>query len=534
MLDGSEILVWPPSAFAQDAAASDAGAPLPSVRPGLGMEVRRASQVPASQVMDEPVAEGGEEEEDEQADDAVAAQEAAIRRRPIARNADIVITYDDRTGTVIVSAPEDTLALMRSIIEELDRDPAEKYTSRVYHLNNADASNISAVMNSIFSGTAAGGEGIAQELRGAVSVVPDTSSNSLIITSAPRNFDSIYQLVMDLDQAPPQVMIQAVLIEVTLNDESKLGMVNARLDFNEVLPFREYGFGDGSLFWSVIDEKVDGFIDALETHGSVEVLSRPQVLASDNRPAQINVGQSVPFVTRVQTTESGNTINTIQYQDIGILLDVTPHINPEGYVNMDIAPEISSFADSTVSVGENIQASVFTKRSASSTVAIQDGQTIVIGGLMTNEDRKTVRSIPILSKIPLLGPVLFQHTQTAKVKTDLLIIITPKVVRTPEAAARLSAEERIRSSASSRGKTEAQIESIQLREPPLDEGAYVDLPSLDLTDTPWVISGDVIAPSDVPLLMLDSPVTVIPGPPAPSDSPSSLAPPAPQETSPSP
>jgi general secretion pathway protein D len=176
------------------------------------------------------------------------------------------------------------------------------------------------------------------------------------------------------------------------------GPGNARIDLDKVLPQREYSFGDPTLFWSILNEKVDGFIEFLQSYGSVEVLSRPQILASDNKQAQINVGQSVPFVTRVQTTESGSSINTIQYQDIGILLNVTPHINPEGYVNMDIAPQISGFADSTVNVGENVQASVFTNRSAQTTVAVQDGQTIVIGGLMTNEDRKTVREVPGLSK----------------------------------------------------------------------------------------------------------------------------------------
>ena len=435
------ILVWPPSRVAQAGSTSDAAAGARPVRPGLDMEVRRART---------PNAAGDPPE-----------QSTAIRRKAVARNAEIVITYDERTGTVIVSAPEETMALIRSVIEELDRDPIEKYISQVYHLNNANSTDLASVMNGIFSGTAPGGEGIASELRGTVSVVADASSNSLIITSAPRNFDRIFQLVKDLDQAPPQVMIQAVLIEVTLNRDSKIGMVNTRLDFDKVLPQREYGFGDQTLFWSILNEKVDGFIELLQSQGSVEVLSRPQVLASDNKQAQINVGQSVPFVTRVQTTESGNTINTIQYQDIGILLNVTPHINPEGYVNMDIAPEISGFADSTVNVGENIQASVFTNRSAQTTVAIQDGQTIVIGGLMTNEDRKTVREVPVLSKIPLLGPLLFKRTETSKVKTDLLIIITPKVVRSPEAAARLSSEERERSSVSTERKTEEQMRSIQ-------------------------------------------------------------------------
>jgi len=443
-LEPGDILVWPPRRVAASGSGAEALGEARPVRPGVDMEVRRAAPVgvPA---------------------DAGAGEPSAIQRMPLARNAQVIITYDQRTGTVIVSAPEETMALIRSVVEELDRDPAEKYISQVYHLNNATASNLASVMTAIFSGTTLPtGEGIAQELRGQVTVVPDASSNSLVITSAPRNFERIYQLVKDLDQAPPQVMIQAVLVEVSINGESNIGMRNIRFDPEKLVAQHQFGVGGDPLFWAVLNEKVDGFIDLLQTNGSVEVLSRPQILASDNKPAQINVGQSVPFVTRVQTTESGNTINTIQYQDIGIILTVTPHINPEGYVNMDIAPQISNFADSSVNVGNNVSAPVFTNRAAQSTVAIQDGQTIVIGGLMTNEDRKTVHEIPLLGKIPLIGPILFRHTTVTKVKTDLLVILTPKVVRTAEQAERLSAEERARSALSSGGKTEQQMRNAQI------------------------------------------------------------------------
>ncbi|NJL30875.1 MAG: type II and III secretion system protein [Phycisphaerales bacterium] len=180
---------------------------------------------------------------------------------------------------------------------------------------------------------------------------------------------------------------------------------------------------------------------ALEKVGKLDVLSRPYVLTSDNQTASIIVGQRVPFITNTRTTDTGQTINTIQYEDIGIILNVTPHINPEGLVILDVAPEISSQTGDSVPISETVNAPVFAKRAAQTRVSINDGKTIVIGGLM--EDRKTqsLRKVPLLGDIPLLG-ALFSRDETTKSKTELLIFLTPHVAESPEQLPAMSEDER--------------------------------------------------------------------------------------------
>ena len=392
------------------------------------------------------------------------AQAARLTRPEFEQGESITITYDERTGALIVSAPEGTLELIREIVTRLDADPAEKYRSLVYRLNNADAAELADVLNNMFVAAAAAGvPGIAAELRGEVLVVPDARTNSIIITTAPRNFDLLLPIIEDLDKAPPQVLIQVLLAEVTLDKSLDLGIDFAtwdQLGFGEGQPPREFGVGGTTLFYSIINRNLAGFLNFLQSRGKLDILSRPQILASDNQPAQINVGQQVPFIRRVQFTEAGNTISTIEYEDVGIILTVTPHINPTGAVNMEIQAENSSISESTIPISEQISAAVFNRELASTTVAIEDGETIVIGGLIETTTQERVSKVPLLGDIPLLGDLFFKNRSEVEVKKELLIILTPRVVRTKEDLARLSQEEKARTRSLQRP------EVIELAPPP--------------------------------------------------------------------
>jgi general secretion pathway protein D len=181
---------------------------------------------------------------------------------------------------------------------------------------------------------------------------------------------------------------------------------------------------------TVLEPHVTATLRALATQGKLDVLSRPYILASDNQEARITVGQEVPFITNSRITDTGGTINTVQYQDIGIILNVTPHINPEGLVILDVAPEISSLTGTTVPIQAGVEAPVFAKRSADSRVGIPNGQTIVIGGLMEDRKTSTIRKVPLLGDIPVLS-LLFKRTEVNKSKTELLIFLTPHVAQQP-------------------------------------------------------------------------------------------------------
>ncbi|MCX7011654.1 MAG: type II and III secretion system protein, partial [Candidatus Sumerlaeota bacterium] len=153
------------------------------------------------------------------------------------------------------------------------------------------------------------------------------------------------------------------------------------------------------------------------------------------------VGQEVPFVTNSRITQDGQTINTIEYQDIGIILDVTPHINDDGVVILDVYPEISALTGDTVQISDTLTAPVFAKRSATSRVVVPNQHTVVIGGLMEDKNTEDVKKVPLIGDIPYLG-WLFQRKVTSKSKTELLIFLTPTVVQEYEAVSDEAAAER--------------------------------------------------------------------------------------------
>jgi len=241
-----------------------------------------------------------------------------------------------------------------------------------------------------------------------------------------------------------------LIAEVTRGKSLDLGVefsaMNLRSSGRGTELSTDFGIADetGGLIISVLEADVTAALRALEEVGKLDVLSRPYILTSDNQAASITVGQRVPFIGQTRTTETGQTINTITYEDIGIIMNVTPHINPDGLVIMDINPEISTITDSTVPISETVNAPIYNTRSAQSRVAILDGQTIVIGGLVQDQKTESVSKVPLLGDIPVLGH-LFRRTKEEKSKTELLIFLTPHVAREPAALQALSDNERARS-----------------------------------------------------------------------------------------
>ncbi len=287
------------------------------------------------------------------------------------------------------------------------------------------------------AGSGGAGAGAMTDLYGQVYVVADADTNSLLVATATKHEKRVREMIAQLDRAVPQVLIKVLIAEVTHENTNDLGV-----DFS-ILNTRNGGsngqtggtdFGTaaatGGLKVSVLEPHVTATLRALSSEGKLDVLSRPYILASDNQLATITVGQEVPFITNSRITDTGGTINTVQYQDIGIILNVTPHINPDGLVILDVAPEISSLTGTTVPIQAGVEAPVFAKRSADSRVGIPNGQTIVIGGLMEDKKTSTIRKVPILGDIPILS-LLFKRTEVTKSKTELLIFLTPHVAAQP-------------------------------------------------------------------------------------------------------
>jgi len=391
------------------------------------------------------------------------------------RSQKVTASADDRTNTVVVSGPPDILAVVERVVLELDSNPAAEQTVFTFRLRNATAANLETVLNELFaerattSGqtaaapTAPGARGrqrpqasgqqspstagdAATDLVGQVYVVADEDTNSLLVMTASKNFERVRDIIAELDRAVPEVLIKVLIAEVTHTSARDLGVEFSALNLvdsdlrSSLSTDFDVAAQSGGLTYRLLEDDVTAALRILETVGKLEVLSRPYILASDNQEATITVGQEVPFIRDSRITETGQTINTIQYEDIGIILNVTPHINPEGLVILDVVPEVSTLTGDTVPISETVSAPVFAKRSAQSRVAVQDGQTIVIGGLMEDKKTHSVRKVPLLGDIPLLGS-LFQRSVRETAKTELLIFLTPHVAQDASALQRISEDE---------------------------------------------------------------------------------------------
>jgi general secretion pathway protein D len=376
---------------------------------------------------------------------------------------------DERTNTVVVSGPSDVLKVIDGVIKDLDSKPGEELTVFTYHLKNADAENLVEVLNNLYTqmssmttgqtaGTRTGGGTTGRggfmgmgmgttstqslsDLLEQVYFEADTDTNALLVMATPKNWARIKEILDDLDKPVPQVLIKVLLAEVTHSDSLDLGiefsMLNMRSDGDSSLFSTDFDLVSKGLILRTIEGEVDVALHALEKDGKLDILSRPYILTSNNQTATITVGEEVPFIRDTRLTDTGQTINTIEYEDIGIILEVTPHINPDGLVIMDVSPEISATTADTVPISETVNAAVFAKRSSVSRVSVHDGQTIVIGGLVKDQLTESVEKVPLLGDIPILGAA-FRNTEKDKEKTELLIFLTPYVVTRPEELQQMS------------------------------------------------------------------------------------------------
>ncbi len=290
--------------------------------------------------------------------------------------------------------------------------------------------------------------------------VADEVTNAVIVTTYPRLWKEIEETVKKLDKMPRQVLIEVLAAEVTLTDDTKLGIEwavrSGRFDVSSspsgLLPGRPAQSliplgGAVPLGFNVFTFAADKFLaalNALASENRVNVLSNPSIMTTENRKAVINVSTSVPIVTSQQVPVAtggitGNAITqTVEYRDAGIILTVTPRIGEQGTVALDVKQEVNE-------VGENepppINSPRFTKREAETSVVLLNNQTLVLGGLIQNKRTLIRTGIPWLSRIPILG-YLFGSVEHKIEKTELLLLITPRTVGTALDAARITEEMR--------------------------------------------------------------------------------------------
>ncbi|MGH3584599.1 MAG: type II secretion system protein GspD, partial [Mycobacterium sp.] len=172
-------------------------------------------------------------------------------------------------------------------------------------------------------------------------------------------------------------------------------------------------------------------VRALSTNSRFDVLSRPSILTTDNKEATVNVSQEVPVITGSRTDVNNNVTSTFERRDVGIILTVTPQINSEGLVVLDVTQELSALTDQSIPVAADVTSPIIKKRTMTTRVAVGKGLTVVVGGLVHDSLVETVRKVPWLGDIPYLG-ALFRRTERTQSKTELLVFLTPQVIQNSE------------------------------------------------------------------------------------------------------
>jgi general secretion pathway protein D len=382
-----------------------------------------------------------------------------------------VIAYPT-TNSIILTDSVSNIRKIEILIHALDvAAPEGKGKINVYYLKNANAEDIAKLMQALVSrlpaaqtgGTAqAQPAGPAAILEGTVTITADKATNSLIIVGSPGDYETMRDVIQKLDIRRRQVYVEAAIVEMGLSKSLDIGFEFAYADkdinsttTNKTTPLGGTNFGNigtvaangpaglaalnglvaaavkGSFIYNGTQFlNVTALIHALQANGDVNVLSTPNLLTTDNQKAEIMVGQNIPFVTgQTQNAATGGTaiLTSIDRKDVGITLKITPQITSDDNVRLDIYEEISAVI-TTPGLNVNVVGPSTSKRSASTTVVVKDRQTMVIGGLITDNITTSTSSVPLLGDIPILG-WLFKTKSTSVDKTNLMIFITPYIIK---------------------------------------------------------------------------------------------------------
>jgi len=306
--------------------------------------------------------------------------------------------------------------------------------------------------------TAAGGAG-----PGGTTITADETNNAIVVFSTPRDYALVSDALAKLDVPPLQVMIDASISEVTLNHNLQYGIqwafqaghIGGTLSQgigttsnlpgptpnNTGNPGAQQNFPGLSLLYQG-NNGLTATLNALATVTDVTVLSAPKLVVLNNHTATIEVGNQVPISTGSATstlTSGAPIVNSIEYRDTGVILKVTPRVNSGGLVLLDIAQEVSSVVSAQSSTSVQQTSPTISQRKISTSVAVQDGETVALGGLISNQVTKGRSTIPLLGNIPILGH-LFGDTSGGLVRTELVVLLTPRVVRTPVDAEAITRE----------------------------------------------------------------------------------------------
>jgi len=390
---------------------------------------------------------------------------AAKKGTPAAYKAKFV--SDERTNAIVVLASEVDTSRIRRLITLLDKaTPRGSEKIRVYYLENANAEDLSKVLQEIPTKQSGQSKGkTAPVLSEDIRITADKATNSLIIQAESGEYQIIEDIIRKLDIPRAMVYIEALIMEVDAEREFNFGTEWSAVGATTIggrdaavggsfnrgleesnLPGLSQGILAGGFSMGVFTEAIEiagvsfsnltALISALRSDQEVNIVSTPQILTTENQEARISVGKNIPFQTRTSTTDN-ETFNSFEYRDVATILKVTPQISQERSVRLNISLEVQVL-ESTVDFRPTTL-----KRTVDTTVVVQDANTIVIGGLIDENTAERVQKVPILGDIPILG-WLFKYKATASQKQNLYIFLTPRVIKDPSEAINIYDDKRDR------------------------------------------------------------------------------------------
>lgn len=379
-----------------------------------------------------------------------------------------VVIADIRSNSIIVAATAENLRAYSDMVTQLDTPTVLTDSTHTYTLKYADATVIATTLNQLFRGTGttsttggaartaltdlvAGGTASTAgsplaSLR-TVTVVAEVKSNTLLVTGPPQSFSTVEKLINDLDKRALQIFIQVAIVDVTLDNSTKFG-VEWKWNSENMVPGTTNPKSSSStnfdlkaqtlgFKYSVLSNNLQALLAALETQSNVKVYSTPSITTANNVKAVISIGQDLPYVTSDNTNQNGVVTRTVDFKTVSISLTVTPHVNgTSGLISLDVIQTINELIGRDVELNSPITAN----RQATTTVMVQDGQTIVIGGIIKENNSRALSGVPILSKIPLIGELFKSRTNT-KQKSELMVFMTPHILKDEESIDKITTDE---------------------------------------------------------------------------------------------
>jgi len=407
------------------------------------------------------------------------------------------ILTDERTNSLLILSSRQQLVDIRELVRKLDIPVTGTGRIHVYYLRHADAEELGETLNSLLSGQqSAGGGGAgargrgggaaaaaAQSLRSVVTplaegvtVTADAATNALVIQASKEAYETLLQVIERLDVSRPQVLVEALIVEVDVTNELNLGfnaayrLINGDTDllfstgaamiagpgagllaqgvransfqnpgdiFNQTDPEQPVSNGQGNFSASVT---------ASENNGDVNIVSAPHILTSDNEEAEIRIGNNIPIVTgRTQAATGGDNLSqtvNVERQDVGVTLRVTPQISEGDTLRLQIFQELTAVTDD-INAGDVDDVGVSLRsRRVENTVVVNDGETVAIGGLISEQFDDTENKVPFLGDIPFLGWLFKTKGETLR-KVNLLVFLTPHIVRNADDLQRESIRKRL-------------------------------------------------------------------------------------------